>query len=75
MVKRYKVNKSHFERSLLKEIKKTTLSLFYTDMWFNIETDKDLIDSCIYQREALNARYATLLAQAKNNNMKFVPFN
>lgn len=74
MVKKNKVNKSVYESSLLKEIKKTSLSLIYTDMWFNIETDDDLIDSCIYQREALNSRYSTLLTQAKNNNITFVPF-
>ena len=75
MVKKHKANKSLYESSLLREIKKTSLSLVYTDMWFNFETDEDLIDSCIYQREALNSRYSTLLTQAKNNNITFVPFN
>ncbi len=67
-------NENLHKKSLLEEIKKTSRSLSYTDMWFNCETDSDLIDSCIYQREALNARYSTLIMQAKNNNVNFLPF-
>ncbi len=74
MLKKKKLNENIRKKSLLNEIKKTSKSLIYTDIWFNCETDQDLIDSCIYQREALNARYSTLIMQAKNNNISLPPF-
>ncbi len=73
-LKKLKKNENFQRQSLLEEIKKTSRSLAYTNMWFDCETDTDLIDSCIYQREALNARYSTLIMQAKNNNINSVPF-
>lgn len=37
---------------------------------FDMETDEYLIDSYIYQMEALNKRYQYYLKQAKKNGMK-----
>ena len=36
-----------------------------TEMWFECESDPDLIDACLYQKEQLNARYRYLLKKIK----------
>lgn len=36
---------------------------------FEMESDSDLIDACIYEMEALRARYRFLLRQAKQEGL------
>ena len=39
-----------------------------------MESDHDLIEACIYQREELLARYRYLMRVAKNDNINSSPF-
>lgn len=62
------------EISLLAEIKDVQRQLSCTERWFQMESDEDLIDACIYQREVLNARYRYLMRKAKRDKVYFPPF-
>lgn len=61
-------------KAILKEIREVSQQLQYIDQWFDMECNEDMIDSCIYQREALQARYRYLLSQAKQYNLSASPF-
>ena len=41
-----------------------------TDNWFQMESNDDLIEACIYQKEFLNSRYKYLINKVKLNNKK-----
>ena len=61
---------SDFEaRMILKELKNVTADIACADMWFEFEEDSDLLESCIYYKESLEARYRYLLKKAKFNNI------
>lgn len=51
------------------EINDVCSQMACTEMWFEMEEDPDLIDSIIYQRESLIARYRYLLKKAKQYNV------
>jgi hypothetical protein len=53
------------EDFLLSEIKKAKLELDAAYSCFEYVIDPDLIDSCIYQMNAIQNRYKYLLKQAK----------
>ena len=61
-------------QSILEQIKQVNKLINCADLWFENEKDEALIESCIYQREALNARYKYLLTMAKEQNLKCGPF-
>ena len=44
------------------------------DLWFELECDENLIEACIYQREALQARYRYLLGTARRKGISCEPF-
>ena len=60
-----KVNKS--QEKLVKEIKKIHEQINQTDLWFQMESNSDLIDACIHQREMLCARHRYLINQIRVN--------
>ena len=60
--------------SLLTELKEIGRMLTCNDAWFELECDENLIDACIYQREALQARYRYLLNAAKRQGVSAAPF-
>lgn len=41
---------------------------------FDLYTDFDLTESCIYEMEALEARYRYLIKKAKNQNVNHIQF-
>lgn len=59
---------------ILEEIREVSRQLVYNDCWFQFECDGNLIDACIYQREALRARYRYLLDLAKQNDVNCASF-
>ncbi len=65
--KKKKPLKSDFEKrdDLIKEIKNICSEMDKTNMWFQMESDSDLIEACIHQREVLNARYRYLINKIK----------
>lgn len=54
---------------ILREIKNIMADIACADMWFEFEEDSDLLESCIYYKESLEARYRYLLKKAKFNNI------
>ena len=53
---------------LIQDIREVRQQLEAAHAFFALETDEDLLDAAIYQREALQARYRYLLRLAKVNN-------
>lgn len=62
------------QEALLDEIKEVSRLMVCTEAWFQLECDSDLIEACIYQREALHARYRYLLNKAKEQGLSSAPF-
>ncbi|MBE6765737.1 MAG: DUF2508 family protein [Ruminococcaceae bacterium] len=58
------------ENALLEEIRSTVNQINSARIWFESESDEDLIDSCVYQLEALEARYRYLLRVAKSKGLR-----
>ena len=52
---------------LIRELREVQRQLDNVQSYFSMESDDDLLDSAIYQREALEARYRYLLRQAKES--------
>ncbi len=50
---------------LIEEIKSICNQMDKTNIWFQMESDSDLIEACIHQREVLNARYRYLINKIK----------
>lgn len=61
-------------KKLLSEIKDVTRLLAYNECWFQCESDRDLIEACIFQHEELEARYRYLLNLAKRNGIDCAAF-
>lgn len=55
---------------VLDEIKEVKRLIARNEMWFQQECDENLIESCVYQRIALLARYRYLLDRAKRQGLK-----
>ncbi|NLP17165.1 MAG: YaaL family protein [Clostridiales bacterium] len=60
------------EDLLLKEINKTKLALEAAYSQFEYVVDPDLIDSCIYELNAIQNRYKYLLKQAKASEKSYM---
>lgn len=60
------------ENSLLKEINETKMALEAAYSHFEYVVDPDLIDSCIYEMNAIQNRYKYLLKQAKASNINYI---
>ena len=59
---------------LIEEIRDVEERLAFTEKWFSLECDQDLIDACIFERESLYARYRYLLGVARKNGISHKPF-
>lgn len=64
--------KGPHEDLLIKEINKTILALEAAYSQFEYVVDPDLIDSCIYELNAIQNRYKYLLKQAKASDKSYV---
>jgi len=60
------------ENPLLKEINDTKLALEAAYSQFEYVVDPDLIDSCIYEMNAIQNRYKYLLKQAKASDLNYI---
>ncbi|MCL2298638.1 MAG: YaaL family protein [Firmicutes bacterium] len=56
------------QNRLIQDIREVRRQLEAVQAFFALETDEDLLDAAIYQREALQARYRYLLRLARENN-------
>lgn len=62
------------QRKIIDSIRDVTRRLAYNECWFQMESDTDLIDACIYQREELKSRYRYLLNLAKQKGVNCASF-
>lgn len=62
------------KQALLAEIRLVCEQLHLTQIRFDQICDADLVDACIYEMEALRARYRYLLGQAKAYGITGTPF-
>ena len=62
------------KRQLLEELREVARLMACHDLWFQLECDENLIEACIYQREALQARYRYLLGTARRKGISCEPF-
>lgn len=61
-------------QAILDEIREVNRELRCVERWFEMECNEDLIEACIYQKEALNARYRYLMARARQHGISASPF-
>lgn len=54
---------------ILKEMRSVAADIACANAWFEFEEDTDMLESCIYYIESLNARYRCLLKRAKIYNV------
>ncbi len=54
---------------LLREIREINREISRNEGWFSEEMDEDLIDSCVYQGQALRARYRYLMRMARQKQV------
>ena len=59
---------------LLDEIKEVSRLLACNRQWFELESNQDMIEACIYEDRALQARYRHLLDVAKQQGIAVPPF-
>jgi len=57
------------EEDVLRQLKDVTTQLKRIYQHYNLLTDEDLIESCIYEMQAINARYSHLIKIAKQRNL------
>lgn len=65
VLEKYLLKPQPTQPSLLEEIRSTLSRLNAARLWFDSESDPDLIEACVYQIESLEASYRYLLKQAK----------
>lgn len=58
------------EEELLNEIRATVKELNGARMWFESESDEDLIESCVHRIASLEAKYRYLLRTAKRCGLR-----
>lgn len=57
-------------RKLLEEIHDIREQIACNEDWFSMELDEDLIEACVYQGKALQARYRYLLRKARQEQVR-----
>lgn len=68
------VQNSLDRQQIIDAIRDVSRQLAYNDCWFQLESNEDLIDACIYQREELKSRYRYLLNLAKQKGVNCASF-
>ena len=61
-------------QKIIDSIREVSRQLSYNECWFQMESDENLIDACIYQREELKSRYRYLLKLAKQKGVNCSSF-
>ncbi len=65
----FKKNNRHSDKILL-ELAEVKDQLEHAQLLFNSQTNLDLIDSCIYQIDSLEAKYNYLIKEARKKGIK-----
>lgn len=75
LTKNNKKRRDEEEADIIFQLRETKKKMDCIESWFSLENDENLIESCIYEREALNARYKYLMKLARGNNAVNTPFD
>lgn len=62
----YDPEQERYSPALETELRQVQQALVHNQMLFDLETDPDLVEQCIYERQALQCRYRYLLAKARS---------
>lgn len=68
----YDAEMKRYHPNLEDEIKEVKADLCHNEMVFNLETEPDLIEQCIYERQALQCRYRYLLGEARRLGLRAI---
>ena len=66
------INLCYDEKSILENIKKIREDLYVLENKLNYETNRDLIDSYIYEIKALQMRYKFYIGLCKEKKIRFI---
>ncbi len=61
----YDAEMNRYHPGLEDEIKEVLADLRHNEMMFNLETEPDLVEQRIYERQALQCRYRYLIGEAR----------
>ena len=59
-------DRQRYQPGLERELRDCLRQLEYNQNWFDLETEPELIEQRIYEREALRCRYRYLLRRARD---------
>lgn len=64
------LSEENSSQNLLEEIRDIKQQIACNEGWFAMEIDEDLIEACVYQGQALRARYRYLMRKARKEHIK-----
>ena len=70
IIRQYFKKSSVSNNKILIELAEVKNQLEHAQLLFNLQTDLDLIESCIYQIDSLEAKYNYLLKEARKKGIK-----
>ena len=70
IIRQYFKKNSVSNNEILMELAEVKNQLEHAQLLFNLQTDLDLIESCIYQIDSLEAKYNYLLKEARKHGIK-----
>ncbi len=70
IIRQYFKKNSVSNNEILIELAEVKNQLEHAQLLFNLQTDLDLIESCIYQIDSLEAKYNYLLKEARKHGIK-----
>ena len=70
IIRQYFKKNSVSNNEILMELAEVKNQLEHAQRLFNLQTDLDLIESCIYQIDSLEAKYNYLLKEARKHGIK-----
>ena len=70
IIRQYFKKNSVSNNEILMELAEVKNQLEHAQLLFNLQTDLDLIESCLYQIDSLEAKYNYLLKEARKHGIK-----
>lgn len=68
----YDPERQRYEPDLEQELRDCLQQLEYNQNWFDLETEPELIEQRIFEREALRCRYRYLMRRARDLGLRAV---
>ncbi|MBQ8647933.1 MAG: DUF2508 family protein [Oscillospiraceae bacterium] len=63
---------ARYRPTLEQEIRECLAEMRHNQMVFDLETEPELVEACIYQRSALQCRYRYLMRKARELNLRAI---